>query len=312
MDSPSFIRPDSSQPFSRSSVQWLMRPLLLVLCPILAGIPALSQTGNSSITFEAATIKPFPEGANIQFSGCMGGPGSDDPGRFDCQYVSLNMLLSKAYQVKTMEVFGPSWLDTAHFNVEAKLPRGATRDQVPAMFRNLVAERFKVELHHETRPLPGYSLTVAKSGLKIKESAPPSENPADDGPPPGGKLPIDDEGFPILRPSVIAAGPNILYRGGRARLQAGNTTIARLAESLSQQMNQVVVDETGLTGKYDMKMTWVPDSAEISGRPRGAAVDSDLGVDLMTALERQLGLKLVSKKVPRDTIVVDRAEKPQN
>ena len=260
--------------------------------------------GFAQPAFEAASVKIFPEGAPVQFSGCMGGPGSDDPGRIDCRYASLQMLLARAYEVKTQEIFGPGWIETAHFDILAKLPHGATREQVPAMFRTLLAERFKVALHHETRPLPGYAITVAKSGLKIKET---DNTAAPEDPPSDGKIHRDEEGFPILRPSVIRQGAVILYNNGRARLTGGNIPMRQLAESLSRQLDRIVVDETGLPGKYDMTLNWTPEPPEPGARPRDAS--SAPSVDLLTALETQLGLKLVSKKVDRDTLVVDRAEK---
>ncbi len=278
----------------------------LALLLMLIGAPVLAQTGDSAMVFEAASVKPFVEGTLVDYSGCAGGPDSDDPGQVICKYATLRMMLTKAYGVKTPEIFGPSWIDNDRFEVIAKVPHGATREQIPAMYRNMLAERFRLAVHHETRPLPGYALTIAKGGLKIKESQPPSANPpAEDPPPANGKLPVDEDGFPILRPSVIAQGPMILFRNGRARLLAGNTTMARLAQSLSGQLNQVVVDETGLTGKYDMTLNWTPDQTEPGGRPNPTAPSEDL----LTALERQLGLKLVAKKIPRDTIVIDHVEK---
>src|SRR5579863_4869306 len=178
------------------------------------------QADDTTAAFEAASIKPFPEGALIRISGCQGGPGSRDPGRVECEYTTLKMLVMQAYHVKSQEVFGPAWLEEAHFNVSAKVPAGATREQVSMMFRNLLAERFQMVLHKEKRLLPVYALAVAKGGLKIKESGPPG--PPEEAPPAGPPR-TGDDGFPILRPSVYAGGPIILYRQGKARLLAGNT-----------------------------------------------------------------------------------------
>src|SRR5882724_7004125 len=160
-----------------------MRPFAAITLFALTCGPAFAQADDSSIAFEAASIKPFAEGSPITMSGCMGGPGSDDPGRINCEYTTLRILLTRAYQVKSQEIFGPGWLDSAHFNITAKLPQGATKEQVSVMFRNLLAERFKLALHHENRLLPAYSLTVAKGGLKIKESAQAPEAAASDTPP---------------------------------------------------------------------------------------------------------------------------------
>lgn len=279
----------------------------IVRIALFACAAASAQT-DSPIAFEAASIKPFPAGSNIVFSGCMGGPGSDNPGRIDCQHVTLKMLLMRAYQVKSQEVIGPGWLESEHFNILAKMPQGATKDQVPAMFRVLLAERFHVVLHREKRMLPTYVLTLAKGGLKIKEWT--DKPPAADEPPPGAKLRVGEDGFPILRQSTLAGGAITLFRQGRARMQ-GQTTMPQLAESLSGQLNQVVVDETGLTAKYEVVLNWTPDPTDMGGGPRAAAGSTDATAppDLFVAIEQQLGLKLVAKKVERDAIVVDSADK---
>lgn len=291
----------------------------VIALAVLACGGAFAQPDDPAITFEAASIKPFPEGALMMMSGCMGGPGSDDPGRIKCEHVTLKMLLMRAYRVKNQEIFGPGWLDTAHFNLDLKVPQGATKEQVSIMFRNLLAERFQLALHRENRTIPGYALTVAKGGLKIKPPAPPDPAAGSEEPPAGGKLPIGKDGFPILRRSVIASGAIILYRDGRARLQAGSTTLAALADAFSNQLDRVVVDETGVEGKYEILLYWTPDTTEPGGRQRLTPSDganpnalpeaSTPSVDLFTAVEQQLGLKLVARKVPRDTVVVDRAEK---
>ncbi len=290
-----------------------MRAFAMITLFVLMRGGAFAQPGDPGMVFEAASIKPFPEGSPIMMSGCMGGPGSDDPGRVNCEYATLKMLLMRAYQVKNQEIFGPAWMESEHFNLTAKVPQGATKEQVNVMFRNLLAERFHVVLHHESRPLPAYALTVAKGGLKIKES---SETPAAaDEPPAGAKLPIGKDGFPVLRASSIRGGPITLFRQGQARLQGSNIRLSTLAEALTHQLDRIVTDETGLEGKYDITLYWTPDSNEPGGRPRptGTATDAlttvETGTGVFAAVEQQLGLKLVSKKVPRDTLVVDRAEK---
>src|SRR5437763_1552957 len=99
-------------------------------------------------TFEAATIRPFPEGAPLRMSGC-----EPDPGRINCEHVDLRSLLMQAYKVKSQEIFGPAWLDSEHLNIVAKLPGDAKPDQIPAMLRALLEDRFKLALHHEQRPV---------------------------------------------------------------------------------------------------------------------------------------------------------------
>jgi len=268
---------------------------------------AFAATCSFGQSFEAASIKPFPPDALLNMTGCI-----DGPGRITCEHTSLKMLLMRAYQVKAQEIAGPAWLDTEYFNIEAKLPEGATRVQVSAMFRNLLAERFGVVAHREPRMLPGYALTVAPGGLKIKEAVPPT-TPAAEEEPRRGPPPMGSDGFPLLRPSLIAGGATTLFRNGRARLQGGGITLKQLADALAGQLDQVIVDETGLSGKYDITLYWTPRVGEMGARPvtalppAGEASAPD--ADLYTAVKQQLGLALVSKKIQRDTVVVDKAEK---
>jgi len=289
-----------------------MRPTVAMFFVILAGSQASAQPDDPKIVFEAASVKPFPEGQPIQMSGCTGGPGSDDPGRITCEYVTLKMLVMRAYQVKAQEVFGPGLLESARFNILAKLPSGAAKEQVPIMFRNLLAERFKLVVHRESRQIPAYVITVSKGGLKMKETPPPSADPVEETPK-GGPLPIGKDGFPTLRPSSIKGGAVTLFRNGQARLQAGGITVAKLAETFSFQLDRIVTDETGLAGKYDVTLYWTPESTEAGARrpPLGPDSASDPGTEpnVFVAAEQQLGLKLVSKKVARDVVVVDSAEK---
>src|SRR5262249_51705625 len=96
---------------------------------------ALAQD-DPTMVFEAASVKPIPEGTPRTMSGCLGGPGSDDPGRINCEYASLKMLLMRAYQMKTQQIVGPAWLDEVHFNINATVRHGATKEQLNQMYRN--------------------------------------------------------------------------------------------------------------------------------------------------------------------------------
>jgi len=292
-----------------------MRVSAAILLFAFAGGGAFAQADNPAIAFEAASIKPFPEGTLRSMSGCLGGPGSDDPVRIHCEYATLKMFLMRAYEVKSEQISGPGWLDSTYFNADVRLPRGATKAQAALMFRNLLAERFKVELHHENRLLPAYALTVAKGGFKLQESAPSSADAGAADPPPGAKLPMGRDGFQVLRRSSIAAGPIILYRQGRAKLQGSGIRMTALAEALTHQLDRIVTDETALDGKYDITVYWTPGTIEPGGSPHAGTETGPVPeastpvVDLFGALEQQLGLKLVAKKIPRDVLVIDRAEK---
>jgi uncharacterized protein (TIGR03435 family) len=269
-------------------------------CALLLSSAARAQT------FEAAALKPSSTGAPIQYIGFMGGPGSDDPGRIVSSRTSLKMFIMRAYDVKPYQVFGPGWLDTELYDLTAKVPPHATNDEVRMMMRNLLAERFKLEQHKENKEMAVYSLVVGKDGPKLKEySLAPPDSAAPDTPPAKGPV-TGADGFPILRPAVYAGGPVILYRKGQARLLAANLSMLRFADSLSQQLDRLVVDDTGLAGKYDFTLTWTPDNrANLPPATDGL----DEANDIFTAVQRQLGLRLISKKAPVPCIVVDHMAK---
>src|SRR6266545_4405126 len=140
----------------------IMRTTLVAIICFIAG----GQTPDKSLTFEVATVKPAvpptPNGRGmVFFRGPSGGPGTKDPGRIDYPNMSLKNLLMNAYDVKNFQITGPSWLDTERFDITATLPPQTTKEQFHVMLQNLLAERFKLAVHRETKELPSYTLTVA-------------------------------------------------------------------------------------------------------------------------------------------------------
>src|SRR5207247_8322826 len=126
-----------------------------------------------------------------------------DPGRWTAQNMSLSNLITRAYDLKRYQYSAPSWLDDERFDITAKVPEGATKEQFQTMIQNLLAERFKLTIHREKKEMAGYELVVAKNGPKLKESVdvpqPDGAGSATPGPPPGPpKLNLDKDGFPEL------------------------------------------------------------------------------------------------------------------
>jgi uncharacterized protein (TIGR03435 family) len=278
-----------------------MHPLAATL--LLAGLAATAATQAGEPAFEAASVKAFPAGTPILMSGCVGGPGSDDPGHVNCEYVTVKMLVMQAYDVKSFEVAGPSWLDSDRYNIIAKVPTGATREQLPAMYRGLMVEHFHIAVHRETRPVSGYALTIGGKGAKLTAAAPPAPL-AEQAP---GKLRTGDDGFPVVRPEAVRGGAMILYRGGRAKLQGTNVTLARFVEALSRQLDRPIQDDTGLSEAFDIVLYWTPEAPE-PGSVNGqvAANDRVPDVSIFQAVEQQLGLRLGGRKVERSLVVVEK------
>jgi uncharacterized protein (TIGR03435 family) len=284
-------------------------------------------------TFDAASIKPAempqPNGrGQIFFGGPTGGPGTKDPGRIHYPIMSLRTLLMNAYDVKAFQVVGPEWLDSQRFDITATMPPDTTMEQFRIMLQNLLAERFQVKLHRETKEMPVYSLVTAKGGPKLKEASAPVA-PVEPAAPPQS-LPdrpkMGPDGFPLL-PSFENGRPGLfmMMMPGRARLVGQQSTMQDLAVRLTQQLSKTVTDNTGLTAKFDFILTFSPEGLNGPMGPLGpppppppGAVGGTDGVfrpdgeappDLFTAVQAQLGLKLEAKKGPVALVVIDHIEK---
>jgi len=218
----------------------------------------------------------------------------------------------------------------------AKVPKGATKDDVKLMLQNLLADRFKLTLHREKKDLPMYALVVAKNGPKLKESPPDDPNAKD--------APMDPDALAAQRQKEMQnamrsmkdgapppppppgvggrGGTRMMMSNGRAQMSASKQTMAEFAEWLVGQLNRPVVDQTGLTKNYDITLDYLPEGlgsrGPMGGMPPppssgdgGAAPEPDTPTApaLFTALQEQLGLKLEQKKGPVDLLVVDHLEK---
>jgi uncharacterized protein (TIGR03435 family) len=300
---------------------------------------AQSQTVDKSLTFEVASVKPAaPPSANgrgmIMFRPPSGGPGTKDPGRISYPFISLKNLLMNAYDVKNYQIAGPGWLDTERFDINATMPLDTTKEQFRMMLQNLLAERFKLSIHRESKELPAYVLSVGKGGPKMKESDPVAagadpETAALPPPPPPGQPKMGPDGFPVI-PMGSRGGLFMIMMPGRARMIGQQQTMLELANRLTGQLNRPVTDATGLTAKYDFVLTFAPDGmgGPMGGpigpmgppigavpvappAPGGRGVESPDGENLPTIFGAlpQLGLKLEAKKDNVEMIVVDHVEK---
>jgi|SRR6185437_9468398 len=217
--------------------------------------------------FDAATIKP--SSLPVVVPGQPGGTyrvglQMDASGLFRCSYCSLQTMIGIAWDLKPNEVVVPDWATSQSFAVEARMPAGTAREQALLMFRNLVTTRFQMHMTVEERPTAVYSLVVAQGGLRMK--------------------------------ATNAAADSV--SGGTFEITASAMPMTGLARRLSAKMNRPVIDETGLAGDYEIRLTWGPDG------PDGTALDN-----LFRALREQLGLDLRSGKSNMKVYVVDKALK---
>lgn len=293
------------------------------------------------LEFEVATVRPSPPLSTLATQAASGKINLGirvDATQFDMKLMSLANLISEAYKVKAYQIAGPDWLKTQLWEIHAKLPPGSTKEQIPEMLQSLLAQRFKLTFHRESREHPVYALTVAKSGLKMKQAV---EEPAAEPKEGGAKeatTPATPEGE--MRVNMKQEGKTVTLDVGKAgRMQIimdenlhmlwemPKTTMAEFTEILTQFADRQVVDMTELKGPYqvvlelpmqelmNMAKKVMPEYAGVmgGGTPGGAAPSSGLagvgasdpsGGSIFQAVQ-QLGLKLDARKVDTDTIVVD-------
>ncbi|HMD50934.1 MAG TPA: TIGR03435 family protein [Bryobacteraceae bacterium] len=260
---------------------------------------ALAQT--DAPAFEVATIKPSDPNARGVF--VRSNPG----GRFDVNNMTLKEMIVFAWRVQPYQVTGgPPWLDSAHFDVSAKAERSFQPGELVVAFQSLLADRFQLTNHKETKDLPIYALVLArkdgKLGPQLIESKEGSCTPYDPQKPPA---PAEPGKPPDLRCGGMRMSPRELY--------ASSIPISELVPSLARFLGRTVVDKTGLTGKYDVTLHWSPDDMQLAQLPPDApkpAPSDSSGPSIFTAVQEQLGLKLESQKGPVEMMVIDRAEKP--
>jgi uncharacterized protein (TIGR03435 family) len=181
------------------------------------------------------------------------------------------------------------------------------------MMQNLLIERLKLKLHHESRVLPVYGLVISKGGPKLEVSAEEPAPAAASGAAPQGKPGIDGDGFPIEQIDPVRGG-TFLSSGnaGTLKITAARQTMAQFISMLSGQTDRAIVDMTGLNGKYNFAVTfggqWRRANADGSSDLAAGIFEGD-GPPIFEALEKQLGLKLEPRKISVDMLIVDSGEK---
>ncbi len=240
---------------------------------ILSGQPATSPK-----RFEAVAVKPhLNTGTKPSPLTVRGGPGTPDPITWQATNIALVTLVTRAYRVYSYQLVIPSWAADEHFDVTARLPYGATDDELGEMVRTLLEERFGLISHHEERQIPVYQLTVLTSGHKMGTPSPDSDNPPPSSAPtrPVGPL-VDHDGYPN-----ITGGNGLKKVKHRARIEYQRISMDALARAMSVFMDRPVVDNTALKGLYRIRLSFVDDSPEAPDGP-----------NIFEAAKAQLGLKL--------------------
>ena len=230
----------------------------VTVCAVFAQTPPAPQA------FEVASVKPASPGQrNVDFRVYPGG-------RLSFTNVELGQIILEAFSIKRYQLSGgPSWLDSDRFNIDAKAEGDPTRDQMMAMLRTLLADRFQLKVHRQTHKGDVYALVVAKGGPKLKEST------------------AQDSYIRTLR-NTPRELPGVSYTeiGQKA-------SMPMLASRLASTEEHPVSDQTGLKGEYDFKLDYATDDNPETGR------------SISRALQEQLGLKLEATKGPVEVLVID-------
>jgi len=251
-------------------------------------VPAQEPTA-ARPEFEVASLKP-------NTSGMPGYSVRVLPAGLTARNITLKRLIAIGYSVTDYQIFGSlPWLESAGFDLEAKSAGPTDLPHVRPMVQSLLDDRFKLKIHRETRELPIYSLTLAKIGGKpgpgLVESAAGACDPVN-----------------AQSPPLAAACGTVTPAPGRIWGQRGR--ISQLADRLATILGRPVVDRTGLTGLYDIELTYTPDPSMAQQLPPGAPGSDVPGPSIFTAMQEQLGLKLEPSEAPVDVLVIDHVEKP--
>ena len=251
---------------------------------ILAALAVVAVPGQGVTdrpTFEAVSIRPSPADAR-------GGGYNISSGRLNGKNAGLKELVKFAYDLHDYQLSGATgWMDTDHYEILATFPGDTTNTKRAQMMQAMLADRFGLAIHKEGKEITGYSLVVGKNGAKLH--APDASQ---------------HEGMMLGRSRT----------SGQRTLTANSATMAGLAAILADLLGRPVEDKTALAGVFDFNMEWTPDSSEgiqkAGVEKQDAPGDGQTGPSIFTALQETLGLKLETRKVTVQAIVIDKAEKP--
>jgi uncharacterized protein (TIGR03435 family) len=276
------------------------------------------------LEFEVASVKTNKSGPTMMSMRTL-------PTSFNVTNLPLRMLITQAYRLSAYQLVGaPSWIDSERFDINAKAPEGSNPNQTTLMLRGLLADRFKLKVHTETREVPTYALVLARSdgklGPKLSKTTDDCQKIQEErqaaikaagggpgrgrGPLPPGIMPAPGE-RPICTTSMNATPPT----GGGSpviTMRAGGQTIASLVRTLSSNLNRQVIDRTGLEGLYDFELQYGmqqagPTTTQPGGNTPAAPIDD--GPTIFDSL-RELGLKLESERGPVEHLVIDSVQRP--
>ena len=273
--------------------------------PLLLASAAFGQTAPAPLEFEVASVKPaapLAERVNVGVH--------VDGAQIHITDYSLTDFIRLAYRVKPYQVTGPDWLSD-RFDVHAKLPEGATREQVPEMLKALLASRFELKVHQSTKEFPVYNL-VSLGGEKLKQTAPDDGNGGRGGS--GGSVDVQVQGGRDGTFAKLPGGAGFSFANDR--IECTKISMPVLADLLGRFLDRPVVDRTELKGGYDLKIDLTPEeyrammirgavTAGVTLPPEALRYMESIGEDSLYNGLRNYGLKLEPSKAALEVLVVD-------
>jgi uncharacterized protein (TIGR03435 family) len=244
--------------------------------------PPVRMAANANPAFEVATIRPSDPAHPEQIITLRGA-------EVITTNVTVHALINLAYWLHPKQLTGgPTWTESDRFDMAGKpdAPGQPNVDQMKVMIQKLLADRFQLKFHFEKRELPVYAVRLANTGAKITKSQ------------------DDPKGIPGWNFGRNPSGMIMAFR---------NSPMSQFTAVLQNSTDRPVVDQTGLSERYDFTLNFTPDPAQaalLGGPPPPTADNRDAAPDLFTAFQQQLGLKLESTKAPVDVLVIDKVEKP--
>jgi len=270
-----------------------MKAFAIFACLACLGLASAQQAPDGP-RFEVASIKAAdPNPTNPMFIGM-----SADGALVEYTNITLLDCIRGAYRVRDFQIVGPNWMSSARFQISAKLPAGASADQIPEMLQALLEERFKLEIRRDMKEQNVYALVVGNGGAKLK----PAEIKADSKSPKA----LGPDGKP-REPMMIGFPP-----GGIA-ITAPSASLASLVGLMSRYTARPVVDRTGMEGQYEFKLLFAPETnpGPITGgapRPDGAPSSAEPAPSVFEAV-KEYGLRLEARRAPIEMLTVTHLEK---
>ena len=256
--------------------------------------------------FEVASIRPSaPQEAQANVGLHV------DGAQVRITFLNLKDYISMAYRLKPHQVIMPEAIGSERYDIAAKIPEGTPRDKILDMMQALLEDRFHLKSHRDTKEFPVYGLVIAKGGIKLK----PSQLDADENP---GAVEVKATGG---RGGVnVNLGRGSYFTFADGKLEAKKIDMPQLVDLLTRFNDKPVVDMTGLTGTYDISLTFSPEDyqamlirsaiyAGVTLPPQALRALEGVSGDTLFAALQTVGLKLESRKAPLEVLVVDSVSK---